>query len=67
MICVPDRPEYGQGKNGICTGFQREAGTMNYENPSAIVEFCNDRYDNEFMAERFQSMTMNPENASRVQ
>ena len=47
--------------------FQREAGTMNYENPSAIVEFCNDRYDNEFMAERFQSMTMNPENASRVQ
>ena len=28
MICVPDRPEYGQGKNGICTGFQREAGTV---------------------------------------
>jgi len=46
--------------------FQRESGTMDYENPSAIVEFCNDHYDNDFMVERFQSMTMNPENASRV-
>ena len=47
--------------------YQREAGTMDYKNPSAIVEFCNEHYDNDFMASRFQSMTMNPENASRAQ
>ena len=47
--------------------YQREAGTMDYENPSAIVEFCNKNYDNTFMENRFQSMTMNPENASRAQ
>lgn len=46
--------------------FQREAGTMDYENPSAIVEFCNENYDNDFMTNRFQSMTMNPDNASRA-
>ncbi len=46
--------------------FQREANTMDYENPSAIVEFCNEHYDNDFMTHRFQSMTMNPDNASRA-
>ena len=46
--------------------FMREAGTMNYDNPSAIVEFCNDHYDNDFMTNRFQSMTIDPSNASRV-
>lgn len=47
--------------------FMREGGTMNYENPSAIVQFCNEHYDNDFMEGRFQSMSINPENASRVQ
>lgn len=46
--------------------FMREGGTMNYQNPSAIVQFCNEHYDNEFMAHRFQSMTIRPENASRA-
>ena len=46
--------------------FQREAGTMDYGNPSAIVAFCNDHYDNDFMEHRFQSMTMNPDDASRA-
>ena len=46
--------------------YQREAGTMDYENPSAIVQFCNEHYDNDFMANRFQSMTMNPDSASRA-
>lgn len=46
--------------------YQREAGTMDYENPSAIVQFCNTEYDDDFMTHRFQSMTMNPENASRA-
>lgn len=46
--------------------FQREGGTMDYEHPSAIVAFCNEHYDNSFMANRFQSMTINPDDASRV-
>lgn len=46
--------------------FQREAGTMDYKNPSAIVQFCNENYDNDYMANRFQSMTIDPSNASRV-
>lgn len=46
--------------------FLRESGSMDSENPSAIVKFCNEHYDNAFMASRFQSMTINPENASRV-
>lgn len=46
--------------------FQREGGTMDYDNASAIVQFCNENYDNDFMVERFQSMTINPENAARV-
>lgn len=47
--------------------YQREAGTMDYEHQSAIEEFCNEHYDNEFMENRFQSMTMNADNASRAQ
>ena len=31
-----------------------------------FVEFCNENYDDEFMENRFQSMTMNPDNASRA-
>lgn len=46
--------------------FQREAGTMDYEGPTAIEVFCNENYDNEFMANRFQSMSINPETASRA-
>ena len=46
--------------------YQRMSGAMDYENASAIVAFCNEHYDDEYMAERFQSMTMTPENASRV-
>ena len=46
--------------------YQREDGTMNYDNPSAIVAFCNDHYDNDFMTKRFQSMTMDTDRASRA-
>ena len=46
--------------------YQREANTMNYSTASAITQFCNDHYDNDFMANRFQSMTMDPNSASRV-
>lgn len=46
--------------------YQREAGTMDYEHASAITRFCNEHYDNEFMVNRFQSMTINPDSASRA-
>ena len=46
--------------------YQRSAGTMDYENASAIVQFCNEHYDDEYMENRFQSMTMTTENASRA-
>ena len=46
--------------------YQREAGTMDYANASAITQFCNDNYDNAFMANRFQSMTMDPSSAARA-
>lgn len=46
--------------------YQREANTMDYEHASAITQFCNDHYGNEFMTNRFQSMTMNPDAASRA-
>ena len=46
--------------------YQREAGTMNYADASAITQFCNEHYDNDYMANRFQSMTMDPSTASRA-
>ena len=46
--------------------YKRSAGTMDYENPSAIEAFCNENYDDEFMQNRFQSMTMNTDSASRA-
>ena len=46
--------------------YQREAGTMDYQDPSAIVQYCNANYDNDFMTNRFQSMSLNPEDASRA-
>lgn len=46
--------------------YQREAGTMDYEHASAITRFCNEEFDNDFMTNRFQSMTLDPSNASRA-
>ena len=46
--------------------YKRSAGTMDYENPTAIEAFCNKDFDNEFMENRFQSMTMNTDSASRA-
>lgn len=46
--------------------FMREGGTMDYQNPSAIVQFCNKNYGDDFMTARFQSMTINPDSATRV-
>ena len=43
--------------------YQREAG---HEPTNAIERFCAEHYDNEFMEHRFQSMTINPDNATRV-
>ena len=47
--------------------YQRAAGTMDYENCSAIVAFCNEHYDDEFMEARFQSMTMTTDDSSRAE
>ncbi|MBR0403649.1 MAG: putative ABC transporter permease [Eggerthellaceae bacterium] len=47
--------------------YKRSAGTMDYERPTAIEAFCNENYDDEFMANRFQSMTMTTESASRAE
>lgn len=46
--------------------YQREAGTMDYSNPSAIVQFCNTHYNDAFMTDRFQTMSMNPQSAARL-
>lgn len=46
--------------------YQREANTMDYQDATAITRFCNDHYGNEFMANRFQSMTMDPDSAARA-
>ena len=47
--------------------YQRQAGVMDQKKQTAIDEFCNEHYDNAFMEHRFQSMTMNPGNATRMQ
>ena len=46
--------------------YKRAAGTMDYEHQTAIEAFCNENYDDEFMENRFQSMTMNTDDASRA-
>lgn len=46
--------------------YQRQAGLMEQKQQSFIDEFCNERYDDAFMAYRFQSMSMHPESATRV-
>lgn len=43
--------------------YQREAG---HEPTNAIERFCAEHYDNDFMEHRFQSMSINPDNATRV-
>ncbi len=43
--------------------YQREAGLQPV---NAMEEFFEDHYDNEFMANRFQSMTIDPSRATRV-
>lgn len=58
--------------NGVLTlasldcWYQRQAGTMDHDNPSFIVQFCNENYDDEFMTNRFQSMTMDTSSVSRA-
>ena len=46
--------------------YKRSAGTMDYEHATAIEAFCNENYDDEFMENRFQSMTMNTDDAARA-
>ncbi len=46
--------------------YKRSADTMDYENATAIEQFCNENYGDEFMENRFQSMTMNTDSASRA-
>ena len=46
--------------------YQRQAGTMDYSDASAITQFCNKNYGDDFMTNRFQSMTMNPDSAARA-
>ncbi len=43
--------------------YQREAGI---EPTNAIEQFCARHYDNEFMENRFQSMSIDPDNATRA-
>lgn len=43
--------------------YQREAGQAPH---NAIERFCERHYDNEFMTERFQTMSINPDNATRA-
>jgi len=43
--------------------FQRQAGM---EPSSALVEFCDDFYGDEFMEERFQTMTIDPSRSTRT-
>ena len=43
--------------------FQRLA---NVESTSALVDFCNKHYDDEFMENRFQTMSIDPDRATRT-
>ena len=45
--------------------YQRKAGMMDYEHASAIVEFCNEHYPNEFMERRFAAMAMDTSKSVR--
>ncbi len=46
--------------------YERQSKTMDYSNASAIEQFCNNHYDNAFMAKRFQSMSIESDKAVRV-
>ena len=45
--------------------YQRKAGMMDYEHASAIVQFCNEHYPDEFMERRFAAMAMDTNKAAR--
>ena len=45
--------------------FERTAGLP--EDNSAIVAFCTQHYDDQFMTNRFQTMTINPSDSTRVE
>lgn len=45
--------------------YQRKAGMMDYEHASAIVQFCNEHYPDEFMERRFAAMLMDTNKAAR--
>lgn len=46
--------------------YQREAGTMGETSKTVIDDFCNKHYSNEFMQNRFQSMSMDTSEATRI-
>ena len=46
--------------------YQREAGTMATKEQSAIDTFCNESYDDAFMTARFQTMSIDPDSATRL-
>ena len=46
--------------------YQRRAGVMDQKEQTAIDRFCNEHYGDAFMQNRFQSMSMNPDNATRM-
>ena len=45
--------------------YQRKAGTMDYEHASAIVQFCNEHYPDDFMERRFAAMAMDTSKSAR--
>ena len=46
--------------------YQRQAGTMETKQQTSIDQFCNAHYGDDFMAHRFQSMSMDPTKATRM-
>ncbi len=47
--------------------YQRDAGAINYEDASALTQFCNEYYNDDFMKNRFQSMSIDPSLSGRVE
>lgn len=45
--------------------YQRKAGMMDYEHASAIVQFCNEHYPDDFMERRFAAMAMDTSKSAR--
>lgn len=46
--------------------YQRQSGAMEHMTQTWIDRFCNDNYDDEFMEQRFQTMSLDPDSATRV-